>query len=105
MPRYVVERYFDQKAEQLGPATSQRAIKLMDTDFTDLVWEHSHVVSSDADGGIRTFCVYSAPNAESLRAHASAIGSHVVLNVYEIVGDVVPADIPAEGEPVSDSFN
>ncbi len=61
-------------------------------------WEHSHVVESDEQGEVRTFCIYTAPNEEMLRAHALAVGNHVVLNVYELAGDVAPADIPAEGQ-------
>jgi hypothetical protein len=38
------------------------------------------------------------------RAHALAIGQHVVLNVYELAGDVVPADIPAEGQAVPEDY-
>jgi hypothetical protein len=104
MPRYLIERLFDQRKEKLGPATSQRAIRLVKEDFPGLAWEHSHVVESDEEGAVRTFCIYTAPNEQMLRAHALAIGQHVVLNVYELAGDVAPADIPAEGERVEDDY-
>jgi hypothetical protein len=104
MPRYLIERLFDQRQEKLGPATSQRAIRLAEQNFPELAWEHSHVVESDEHGAVRTFCIYTAPNEEALRAHALAIGQHVVLNVYELAGDVVPADIPAEGQAVPEDY-
>lgn len=104
MPRYLIERLFDQRQEKLGPATSQRSIRLAEENFPELAWEHSHVVASDEQGAVRTFCIYTAPNEEVLRAHALAIGQHVVLNVYELAGDVAPADIPAEGKPVTNDY-
>jgi hypothetical protein len=97
MPRYVVERLFDQTKEKLTPRTSQKAIRLIEDEFRSLVWEHSHVVASTDDGLVRTFCIYQAPDAETLRAHAASVGGHVVINVYELAGDVAPVDIPPEG--------
>lgn len=105
MPRYVVERLFDQRHERLGPRTSQRSKRLLAGQFLDVVWEHTHVVESDERGSVRTFCVYSAPNEEMIRQHAAAVGGHVVLNVYELTADVTPADIPAEGQPVAETFD
>jgi hypothetical protein len=98
MPRYVVERVFDQKLEKLSPRTSQKAMRLMAEQFASLVWEHSHIVASTDEGIVRTFCIYQAPDPETVRAHAASIGGHVVVNVYELAGDVTPADIPPEGQ-------
>lgn len=104
MPRYLVERVFDQTVEKLGPATSQKAIRLMQEEYTSIVWEHSHIAASTDDGVVRTFCIYAAPDPEAIRAHAAAVGGHVVLNVYELAGDVAPADIPPEDGPTAESF-
>lgn len=104
MPRYLIERLFDQRKEKLGPATSQRSIRLAKEQFPELAWEHSHVVESDDEGLVRTFCVYTAPDERTLRAHALAVGGHVVLNVYELAGDVAPADIPPEGTAAPEAF-
>jgi hypothetical protein len=102
VPRYVVERVFDQKVEKLTPRTSQRAKRLIDEEFSSIVWEHSHIVESTDDGIVRTFCIYRAPDPDTIRAHASSVGGHEVINVYELAGDVAPADIPPEGEEVPD---
>jgi hypothetical protein len=104
MPRYVVERLFDQKQEKLSPQTSQRALRLMAEEFTSLVWEHSHVVASTDEGIVRTFCIYQAPDPQTVRAHAASVGGHVVINVYELAGDVAPADIPPKGREAAEDF-
>lgn len=104
MPRYLIERLFDQRNEKLGPATSQRSMRVAREQFPDLAWEHTHVAESDEEGAVRTFCIYTAPNEEELRAHALAVGSHVVLHVYELAGDVAPADIPPEEQPAPEGY-
>lgn len=104
MPRYLIERLFDQRNEKLGPPTSQRSMRVAREQFPDLAWEHTHVAESDEEGAVRTFCIYTAPNEEELRAHALAVGSHVVLNVYELAGDVAPADIPPEEQTAPEGY-
>jgi Protein of unknown function (DUF4242) len=56
-------------------------------------WEHSHVVVDD-DGLVRTFCVYAAPDEETVRRHAAALSRHEIVALHEIAGDVTPADFP-----------
>lgn len=104
MPRYVIERLFDQKVEKLTPATSQKSLRLIRDEYPSLVWEHSHVAASTEDGLVRTFCIYTAPDPQTILAHAASVGGHVVLNVYEIAGDVAPADVPPVGTPAPPSF-
>jgi len=47
-----------------------------------------------ADGTVRTYCVYDAPDEAAIHEHAIALGRHVVDVVYEIAGDVTPDDYP-----------
>jgi hypothetical protein len=94
MPRYLVQRNF-------GPA-DEAAMREVGTDSNRIIaeqcpgvtWEVSHVVA-DADGNIRTFCIYDAPDEDSLRKHASLLGRHEVDVMYEIAGDIHPADFPS----------
>jgi hypothetical protein len=58
-----------------------------------IVWEHSHVVV-DSDGNVKSFCVYEAPDEVTVRRHADALENHVIERIYEIGGDVTPADFP-----------
>ena len=92
MPKYLVERNFGLKSDdemvQLGRSSKRLAIDR----FPDVTWHHSHVVV-DADGAIRTYCIYSAPNEERVREHAAAFGGHVIDVISEIAGDVDPDEI------------
>jgi Protein of unknown function (DUF4242) len=90
MPRYMIERNFGEAVEEDMGRISSNSKRVLDDDFPDLTWEHSYVVS-DASG-IKTFCVYEAPNAERLRDHAEQVGEHIVTQLYEIGAVVTPAD-------------
>ena len=92
MPRYLVERQFDVGEEQM-PAVGRRSRQLVEGEFPGITWEHSHVTVGD-DGLVRTFCVYAAPNEEVVREHSRQLGSHEIASLYEIAGDVTPADFP-----------
>jgi Protein of unknown function (DUF4242) len=76
------------------PNIGRRSRELIENKFTEVHWEHSHVVVDDT-GNVRTFCVYEAPDEETVRAHASQLGMHGILSLDEIAGDVSPADFPA----------
>jgi len=92
MPRFVIERTF-QVDENGMPEVGRRSRQLAEEQFPGIVWEHSHVVS-DEEGTLKTFCVYTAPDAETIRRHGELLGDHVIDHVYEIAGDVTPADFP-----------
>jgi len=91
MPRYVIERDFgnvdDDEMLELA-ALSKTVLE----GFPDVTWEHSHVCS-DENGAIKTFCVYAAPDEGRVREHAARMGRHVVMNIYEVAGDITPAEI------------
>ena len=92
MPRYVIERNFERIDDAEMQAIALRSKQLGAERFPAITWEHSHVVV-DAEGRIKSFCVYSAPDEQMLREHAAELGSHVVDQMYEIVGDVAPDEI------------
>ena len=92
MPRYVIERNFDRIDDTEMQAVAVRSKQLGTERFPGITWEHSHVVV-DAEGGIKSFCVYSAPDEQMLRDHAAELGGHVIDQMYEIVGDVAPDEI------------
>ena len=50
----------------------------------------SHVVADES--GIKSFCVYDSPDEDRLRQHAQQVGEHTVTRIYQVVGDVTPAD-------------
>jgi hypothetical protein len=92
MPKYLIERTYDVDEEGL-PEVATRSKRIALEQFPDIVWLHSHVVV-DADGNLKSFCVYIAPNEEIVRRHAELLGNHIIEKLYEIGGDVTPADFP-----------
>ena len=92
MPRYLVVRKFD-VAEDEMPEVGRRSRALIEDEFVQIVWEHSHVIV-DEDGTVWTYCVYEAPTEEMVRDHSNDLGKHTLEAVKEIAGDVTPADFP-----------
>jgi hypothetical protein len=92
MPRYLVVRKFDVDDEEM-PQVGRRSRVAIEDNFPEIVWEHSHV-TVDADGLVRTFCVYDAPDEETVRKHSVVLGQHQIDSIHEIAGDVTPADFP-----------
>jgi uncharacterized protein DUF4242 len=92
MPKYLVERRFH-VTEEAMPEISRRSKRIARDQFPEVIWEHTHV-TVDESGLVTTFCVYIAPSEELVRRHAKELGEHDVAAVYEIAGDVTPADFP-----------
>lgn len=92
MPKYLIERTFTID-ESAMPDVGRRSKRIVAEQFPEIVWEHSHVVA-DADGTLKSFCVYVAPSEAIVREHAALLGDHAVDHVYEIGGDVTPDDFP-----------
>jgi hypothetical protein len=90
MPRYLIERAYGEAEQEAMENIGQRMKRVAKEAFPDVNWEHSHVVSDDS--GIKSFCVYEAPNEETLRQHGDMVREHTILRIYEIGGDVTPAD-------------
>jgi hypothetical protein len=92
MPRYLVERQFDVGEDQM-PSVGRSSRELVEGEFPEITWEHSHVSVGD-DGRVKTFCVYAAPSEVIVHQHAEKLGKHTIDAIYEIAGDVTPADFP-----------
>ena len=92
MPRYLVVRTFDVGEEDM-PEVGRRSNEVIAGTYPQIVWEHSHVVVNE-DGQVMTYCVYEAPDEETVRNHAVDLGRHTLDAVHEIAGDVNPSDFP-----------
>jgi hypothetical protein len=93
MPRYIIERTYDVDMQAMAEV-GRRSKQIAAEQFAEsLVWEHSHVVL-DSDGNVKSFCIYDAPDEDTVRRHAAVLGNHFVDRIYEIGGDVTPADFP-----------
>jgi hypothetical protein len=76
------------------PTVGRRSRELVEGDFPEITWEHSHVVVN-GDGDVYTYCVYAAPEEGVIREHSTRLGQHTIEGLHEIAGDVTPADFPA----------
>lgn len=94
MPRYLVVRSFEVGEDRM-PKVGRRSRELVEEEFPEITWEHSHVVVDD-EGLVHTYCVYGAPSEEVVREHSRALGQHTLDELHEIAGDVTPADFPPE---------
>jgi hypothetical protein len=92
MPRYLIERDYGQAEQEAMQNIGVRTKQIAKESFPDVMWEHSHVVSDES--GIKSFCVYEAPNEKRLREHGDMVREHTITRIYEIAGDVTPADFP-----------
>jgi hypothetical protein len=93
MPRYLIHRNFGERDDGEMDEIGRDSKRIIAEHTPDIVWEISHVVADD-DGNITTFCIYQAPNEELILQHASLLGRHHIDNLYEIGGQVSPADFP-----------
>jgi hypothetical protein len=64
-----------------------RSQKIREDRFPEITWEHTHVVRSP--DGLKAFCVYESPSADSVKAHAEALGLPVE-RFYEVETDLSP---------------
>ena len=92
MTRFIVVRSFDVGEAEM-PGVGRRSREIVENEFPEITWEHSHVVV-DETGKVRTFCIYAAPSEDIVRQHSSRLGQHKLDSIDEIVGDVTPADFP-----------
>ena len=88
----MIVRLFDVTEPEM-PDVGRRSRELVETEFEQITWEHSHVVVDD-DGSVRTYCVYEAPTADMVVEHSLRLGRHEVASIEEIAGDVTPRDFP-----------
>ena len=96
MPTYVIQRTFSVTEDQMA-MIGRRSRQIIEDDFPEVTWIHSHI-AVDADGVVRSFCLYEAPGLDAIHRHAEKLGYHIVDSVFEIAGDVTPADFPPVDE-------
>jgi hypothetical protein len=94
MARYLIIRRFSVEESEM-PTVGRRSRELVDGEFPEITWEHSHVVV-DGEGNVSTYCVYGAPSEEVVIEHSKRLGAHHIEGIHEIAGDVSPADFPPD---------
>ena len=93
MPRFLIQRNFGERSDDEMGAIGADSKRIIAENLPDIVWEISHVVADD-EGNITTFCIYQAPDEDAVKKHAELLGRHTIDNLYEIGGQVSPADFP-----------
>src|SRR5437868_2055619 len=93
MPRYVIERNFA-GAGKLSPAElsaiAQKSCTVLDSMGRHIQWLHSYVTAD------KIYCVYIAPDEETIRQHART-GGFPVDNVAEIKTTIDPTTAESQG--------
>jgi hypothetical protein len=87
MPRYLMERTVGDVTREELDRIAARSQQIREDRFPEITWEHSHVVRTPE--GLKAVCVYESPNAESVKAHAAALGLPVE-RFYEVETDLAP---------------
>jgi hypothetical protein len=90
MPRYIIQRNLGKVTLQEVEAAGRKSKQVREASFPDITWEHSHVV--ETKNGMVTYCVYSGPSVERIKAHAAAAGLPAD-EVFDLVTDVDPANL------------
>ena len=92
MPRYLIERTYTVDMDGL-PTVATRSKAIGHYHYPEIVWEHSHVVVGSTGRRSRS----ASTRRRTRRWFASTpgtLGDHIVETIYEIAGDVSPADFP-----------
>jgi hypothetical protein len=87
MPRFLMERTVGDVTREELDRIAARSQQIREDRFPEITWEHSHVVRTPE--GLKAVCVYESPNAESVKAHAAALGLPVE-RFYEVETDLAP---------------
>ena len=92
MPRYLIVRTFEIDEEAM-PEVGRRSKEIAKEEFPEITWETA--TCPPRRRLLQQFCVYRAPDPEALRSHGKRLGAHRIDDIWEIAGDVTPADFPA----------
>jgi hypothetical protein len=87
MPRYLMERTVGDVTREELDRIAERSQQIRAERFPEITWEHSHVVRTPE--GLKAVCLYESPNADSVKAHAAALGLPVE-RFYEVETDLIP---------------
>lgn len=92
MQNYVITRHFGNVTLEQLQEGAVRSLSAMMTQFTDIKWDHSHILVDEK--GLRTCCLYSAPSPDRIREHAK-FAELPLESVTEVKNTVGPKDFEA----------
>jgi hypothetical protein len=87
MPRYFLERTVGEVTRPELDAIAARSQEIRVARYPQITWEHTHVVSTPE--GLKAFCLYESPDADSVKQHAAELGLPMD-RFYEVETDLEP---------------
>ncbi|MCU1617940.1 MAG: hypothetical protein JWO98_5480 [Frankiales bacterium] len=87
MPRYFLERTVGDVTRAELDAIAARSQEIRTARYAQITWEHTHVVSTPE--GLKAFCLYRSPDADSVKQHAAELGLPMD-HFYEVETDLEP---------------
>jgi hypothetical protein len=87
MPRYFLERTVGEVTRPELDAIAARSQEIRAARYPQITWEHTHVVSTPE--GLKAFCLYESPDADSVKRHAAELGLPMD-RFYEVETDLEP---------------
>jgi hypothetical protein len=87
MRRYLLERTLGEVTRAELDAIAARSQEIRAARFPQITWEHTHVVRTPE--GMKAFCLYESPDAESVKRHAAELGLPIN-QFFEVETDLAP---------------
>ena len=87
MPRYLLERTVGDVTREQLDAIAGRSEEIRAARYPQITWEHTHVVRTPE--GLKAFCLYDSPDAESVKQHAAELGLPLD-RFYQVETDLTP---------------
>ena len=87
MPRYFLERTVGDVTREELDRIAEHSQEIRAARYPQITWEHTHVVRSPE--GLKAFCLYESPDADSVRRHAAELGLPLE-RFYELETDLEP---------------
>jgi hypothetical protein len=89
MPEFLIERNFGNVTAEEMQTVGSESKRVANAEFPEIVWVRSHVVQTT--DGLMTYCIYEAPDVETVQKHAAAAGLPAD-RITPIVQTVGPGD-------------
>jgi hypothetical protein len=87
VPRYLLERLVGEVTRGQLDEIAEHSQEIREARYPHVTWEHTHVVRTPQ--GMKAFCVYDAPDADSVKQHAAELGLPLE-GFYEVETDLSP---------------
>jgi hypothetical protein len=87
MPRFLLERTVGDVTREQLDSIAERSQQIRAERYPQITWEHTHVVRTPE--GLKAFCLYDSPDADSVKQHAAELGLPLD-RFHEVETDLTP---------------